>query len=131
MRSFILFQDAYHLKDWIEQDSASGISSQKLKDLFGAVDSLALCADLCNRTKHFRLDPNRRQWTGDPLTAFTGQDVTVRGAAAVPGQPGIGLSALHGWRVESGGRPPYDAVTLAGDVVQEWDNWLKAEGLIT
>jgi hypothetical protein len=45
--------------------------------------------------------------------------------------PGNGPEpALHSWLVSSGG-VHYDAVALAGDVVNEWEDWLTAEGLIT
>jgi hypothetical protein len=89
--------------------------------------ALMLCADIANGTKHFGLDPNRQPRTGDPATAVTSQDVTVRPAPAgsrTPPQP-----ALHAWRITSHGWQ-YDALTLAADVVREWEQWLQAKGLL-
>jgi hypothetical protein len=73
------FQDAYHLKDWIAATTPAigGKIEARIKDS----TPLRLCADLCNGTKHFRLDPRRKHWTDDPTTAFSAQDVTVRPGA--------------------------------------------------
>lgn len=135
---FHFFQDAYHLNEWLKNSGTSPGIDTKQRPV------LALCADLCNGTKHYRLDPARRHHTGDPTTGFTSQSVTVRpgtihAVAHVP-SPGSDadppkafaeppLPALHYWTVESNG-VSYDALTLAGDVVAEWDRWLRSEGLL-
>jgi hypothetical protein len=113
------FQDAYHLKDWIAATTPAigGKIEARIKDS----TPLRLCADLCNGTKHFRLDPRRKHWTDDPTTAFSAQDVTVRPGAAGTGEPA--QHALHAWRFTSQGETR-DALTLAGDVVGEWDTLL-------
>jgi hypothetical protein len=117
------FQDAYHLKDWIKNDPS--LTKRDVEGLVNGSQSLRLCADLCNGTKHLSLTGTR---TGDQATGFTGQSVAVRPAPASSGLPPD--PALHSWVVSSGG-VLYDAVALAGDVVNEWKDWLTAEGLIT
>lgn len=111
------FQDAYHLKDWIKATTAPVIGKE-IEDRIKDSKPPCLCADLCNGTKHFRLDPERKPKTGDHSTAFTGQDVAVRPATAGTGQPP--RPALHAWRFTSRGETG-DALTLAGEVVGEWD----------
>jgi len=117
------FQDAYHLKEWIKNDPQ--VTTTDVEQFVNGSQPLRLCADLCNGTKHLSL---KRTRTGDRTTGFTGQSVAVRPAPASSGLPPD--PALHSWVVSSGG-VLYDAVPLAGDVVNEWEDWLRGEGLIT
>jgi hypothetical protein len=64
---------------------------------------------------------------GDPTTAFTAQDVAIRPAAAGSGQ--LPPPALHAWRFTSQGEMR-DALTLAGEVIGEWDALLHDLGLL-
>ena len=135
---FHLFQDAYHLKDWIKNDPAVQTSSPE--KIVNDETALRLCADLCNGTKHFGLNATKHPpRTGDPATAFTSQSVTVRPATVhakvIDGKSIIDPSesprpALHYWSVASGGQE-YDALPLAADVVSVWEKWLRKEGLLT
>src|SRR5262245_46273365 len=57
---YAFFLNAYHLKDWIKNDSAV------LKAVQNSVEphitnntSLSLCADICNALKHLHLQTNR------------------------------------------------------------------------
>jgi hypothetical protein len=119
---FHFFQDAYHLKDWIKNDRT--VQTGNVETFVSGEAPLRLCADLCNGTKHLQLTKAR---TGDPSTAFTSQSVTVRPATAGTGEPP--RPALHYWGVDSGGQQ-YDALTLAGEVVRSWEQWLRREGLL-
>lgn len=155
-RLFHFFQDAYHLKDWIKNDpSVQGVAVER-----AITAELAVCADLANGTKHFGLDSARRPGprTGDPLTAFVSQSVTVAAptatstAGAAGGVVTIGPAGsrqasgssatvdaasvygpsghtVHAWEVESGGQV-WDAQVLADEVVQAWETWLTTERLL-
>jgi hypothetical protein len=136
---FHYFQDAYHLKDWLRN---SGEATAGIEDDITNTPALALCADLCNGTKHFRL--NKPPRTGDAATGFTSQHVTVRPGTAhavayVPSahdasHPRVAHEdppspALHAWTVTSNG-VHQDALTLASDVNREWDSWLQKQDLL-
>jgi len=116
------FQDAYHVRDWVQNDQQSRIERISIKDS----DVLCLCADLCNGTKHLKLKESHC-WTGDTSTTFTSQSVAVRPGAAGSGQPP--QPALYWWTVESKGKQ-YDAVELADQVVRAWDDVLHEHGLL-
>jgi hypothetical protein len=154
------FQNAYHLKDWIKNDENAPISRsarRKVEKHVNRTEALRLCADLCNGTKHFGLRqplPKRRWWqrrkqagggarTGDPTTAFASQSVAIRPATvgaritrlasgkltmtnleSAPPQP-----AQHSWTVESKGKS-YDVASLANDVLDAWDHWLRQRRLL-
>jgi hypothetical protein len=124
---FHFFQDAYHLKDWVKNDPT--VQTGSVETFVSGEVSLRFCADLCNGTKHFGLKPKKNQppRTGDPSTAFTSESVTVRPATVGTGR--LPRPALHYWAAESGGQQ-YDAVTLAGDVVRTWEQWLRGENLL-
>lgn len=73
---FHFFQDAYHLKDWLVNDETVALPRRDVESAITELSrELAICADLCNGTKHRIL---RRTRTGDEATAFTGQSVTVQ-----------------------------------------------------
>lgn len=139
---FHFFQDAYHLKDWLKNDPGLSFDRNRVEVAVNGSEPLKLCADLCNRTKHFTLD--RRSRTGDGSTAFVSQAVTVHAPAGRlrmgPGgeaesseeddqqEGGRGFVA-HAWTVRSNGQD-FDAETLAGEVVAEWDRLLRSAGLL-
>lgn len=118
------FQDAYHLKDWIGNDSAVATTGRRLDvQYINNSTILQLCADLCNGTKHLSLSRTR---TGDLSTGFSSQNVNVYLSTAGSNQsPG---HVEHSWEVTCN-NVNYDAVQLAGDVITEWDNVLRTEGL--
>jgi hypothetical protein len=153
-RLFHFFQDAYHLKDWIKNDPAT----KRLPVETAIAAELAVCADLANGTKHFRLDPKKGPGprTGDPSTAFVSQSVTVgpqtvtgrasqsvvtvgpAGGRQAPGSSATVQAAavygptgytFHAWEVDSGGQT-WDAQDLADKVVRAWEAWLTGQGLL-
>jgi hypothetical protein len=70
---FHFCQDAYHLKDWIKNDSTA--ETGDVEKFVKAHPPLALCGDLCNGTKHYKLTSTK---TGDLTTSFASQRVSVR-----------------------------------------------------
>ena len=62
---FHFFQDAYHLKDWIKNDSTA--ETGDVEKFVKAHPPLALCGDLCNGTKHYKLTSTK---TGDLTTSL-------------------------------------------------------------
>jgi len=135
---FHFFQDAYHLKDWLKNDpNQLKVGNQAIEDAVKPSGSaeLALAADVCNGTKHFRL---RSTKTGDLSTAVTTQSVDVRpqtiqahvspSGVAIKKPSGEGY-VVHTWTVESN-QKIYDAEDLAGKVLAAWDAWLCAQGLL-
>lgn len=123
-------QDAYHLKDWLKHDSASCALTEKLESDITADDSLTVCADLCNGSKHLSDRPGRRN---GPRAEIEGQGVNVHlptiqivDEQQVPGEPGY---ASHSWVVAFEGKT-VDAAELAKQVICFWDSWLARKGLL-
>ncbi|SEH02344.1 hypothetical protein SAMN05444920_1262 [Nonomuraea solani] len=135
------FQDSYHLKDWLVNDPSLGFTpaaKQALERHITATRALANCADLCNGTKHLVL--NNPRVPGTPAN-LASQSVSVTLGAfetvsefgpsvkelATP--PADATTAEHLWLVEFDGHY-YDAANLADEVVAEWQNLLRVQGLI-
>ena len=52
----------YHLKDWILRDSSSRLR-ENVEGYINSNECLRICADICNRSKHFVLTRPREKWT--------------------------------------------------------------------
>jgi hypothetical protein len=117
------FQDTYHLKDWIGNDSSVATGHRLDVQYVNNRSILQLCADLCNGTKHLSLSSTR---AGDLLTGFSSQSVTVYAPTAGSNRPPGHVE--HSWEVTSN-NVNSDAVRLAGDVITEWDNVIQTEGI--
>ncbi|WP_433516503.1 hypothetical protein ACQP2T_13580 [Nonomuraea sp. CA-143628] len=148
-RLYHFFQDAFHLRDWLYNSDdpvvaakAAGLKHQQ-NTYIKTTPVLALCADVCNGTKHFTLS---RAETGDTSTTISSQSVAItlpafevrvefpgpaerkrarREAEARQAQ----ATATHEWIITSDGQP-YDAVQLADDVIAAWNSWLNAKSLL-
>ncbi|MFC4122022.1 hypothetical protein [Nonomuraea zeae] len=138
-RLYHFFQDAYHLKDWLKNDQAAGldaVTNQALERHITATPALAMCADLCNGTKHLTLRDGRIP--GSPAV-FTSQDIDVAFTPdTCPADPAVPLrlrmiprsSILvgHTW-VASSNDQRYDVFVLANGVVAAWNDWLDRQGI--
>lgn len=54
------FMHCYHVRDWIVCLNRIGITAAQVDDFINAHDELKICADLCNGSKHCRLERNIR-----------------------------------------------------------------------
>lgn len=111
------FECIHHLKDWLGNDSASGVTKADGDALINSSATLEVCADLANGAKHLMLTSSR---TGDPGTSIARNDVTVFAGTG---------TAAHKFYVASGSQE-LDVLDLAGQAVSEWETFLRARGLL-
>jgi hypothetical protein len=111
------FEAVHHLKDWLGNDTSSGLTKGDGDALINGSPMLQLCADLANGSKHLVLTSTR---TGDKSTAITRNDVNIF--------VGTGTAA-HRFYVQSAGTE-YDALQIAEAVVNEWTKFLTSKGLL-
>jgi hypothetical protein len=119
---YAFFECCYHLKDWLKTDTLVDQSvREKIENHLGP--SLALCADIANGSKHLvrrpgaaRVDPHAQVSTKaavfspavyDPRVYQTRDQVIVR--------------------LNDRDRDALDVVT---ECVREWEDFLKANGLL-
>jgi hypothetical protein len=110
------FEAAFHLRDWLWNDSASGLTQAELFKMTDSSVFLPICGDLANGSKHLLLTSTR---TGDLSTDIARNDVTVT--------PGIG--SAHVFYIASAGKE-YDALQVADGAVDEWKVYLTGRGLL-
>lgn len=110
------FEAVHHLKDWLRNDPASGVTRADADALINSSRVLPICADLANGSKHLRLTTSR---TGDPSTTIARNDVAA--------YAGTGTSS-HRFYIASGGTE-HDVLTIAEAVVDEWTMFLARRGL--
>lgn len=111
------FEAVHHLKDWLRNDPASGVTKPDAEAVISASTALQVCADLANGSKHLVLTSTR---TGDSATTIARNDATVF--------VGTGKGS-HRFYVPSGGTE-HDVLDLAEQAVGEWRGFLTSRGLI-
>jgi hypothetical protein len=111
------FEAVHHLKDWLGNDPASGLSKHDGDALIDKSPTLQLCADLANGSKHLLLTKTR---TGDLSTTITRNDVNIF--------VGTGTVA-HRFYVQSAGLE-HDVLQIAETAVGEWARFLTSRGLL-
>jgi hypothetical protein len=107
------FQNCYHLKDWIKNDT-SITRLLDVEEYINATVSLQLCADICNALKH--LSRNRPNRSGkDPELGK--QEVFLD-----LGTSGRAIRITYWVDTKDG---PMDAFALATDCVAAWDCYIR------
>jgi hypothetical protein len=122
---YAFFLNCYHLKDWIKCDSAVPVKDQQaVEDHITANRSLRLCADICNASKHLKLETKKDGTHGrsneNPTFGRTHAALQLGGGNL----PTVSLK----YEVDTANGSK-DAFKLATECVSAWDGFLSAHGL--
>ncbi len=119
---WFFFQNCWHLKDWIKNDAAidEGHCNSVEEDVV-KIKELVICGDLCNRSKHLKLN-RKRKHTVDA-------DVLSRDTDIHTGLPGEGYGEYNFKITIDDGRT-FDAITVAQISVKKWTGLLTSYGVI-
>lgn len=115
--AYAFFQNAYHLKDWLKHDPAASAQVRDVEAFISGSQSMRLCADLCNGSKHLALTTPRE--SADTKIGQRHFRVGLSEPATISAQ----------YVVESAGQT-YDAFALAQDCIDEWRAYLATKGLL-
>ena len=114
------FQHCWHLKDWVEHDPlASPTQKSAVKRAVHNSPLLLICRDMCNGTKHLKLD-NPSSGTG---AQHNHVDMKITPGSDHPAE----LDCL----IDDGMGRLISGKQLARDCVAEWERILTATGLNT
>jgi hypothetical protein len=108
------FQNCYHIKDWLINASSGQFPKEKVEAFIDENPELQLCADLCNASKHFKLD--RPRSTQEPKTGP--QKIHLLLGSSQPQ-----ISVRYTIETISG---PKDAFMLAGKCLELWRSFISA-----
>ena len=120
------FQYAWHLKDWIKNDDAAPATLRaavrRMETEQDWINSLMLCADVANGSKHFRLTRNSR------LDAKMQAQIMIRIVDQVfdknQGSTSVGFS----YQIVEPSGTTYDALDLARQSLSDWENLITSNG---
>ena len=116
--SFYAFAQAcYHLVDWLENDRSQPVRRGQAEAFVDASSPLAFCRDICNGSKHARLVAKKVRITSTKTVAtvrIEDEEVVVDGTTLF---------------VEWAGKL-IDFESFAGLCVQDWEKFLRSEGLL-
>lgn len=59
--AYAFFMNCYHLKDWIINDPNIDLPRNGVEEYVNFTECLFICADICNGSKHLRLDNPRSE----------------------------------------------------------------------
>jgi hypothetical protein len=103
---FTFFETCLHLRDWLWNDPAVGLTQEDAGKPYNAHDCLKLAHDIAIGSKHVVIGKPRV----DPSARLVGQDVRVL----------VGTGASFTWRIEADGRV-HDGYGLATECLQAWE----------
>jgi hypothetical protein len=113
------FQHCWHLKDWVLHDPlASDAQKAAVSDMAHQSSVLMMCRDLCNGTKHLKLN-HPGSGTGAKHQRI---EMTI-----VPEQGRFEMDCM----VDDGHGNLISGKQLACDCIAEWERILTAQGLVT
>lgn len=116
------FQNAWHLKDWIKNDNS--IKKIPIEKITSSYNSLKVCADLANRTKHHQLKTKRVD------AKHSRTDVTIVVPIDLPDllkrneRPAPIIKAkgsFYNYVINDNMGNNYNAIDLAKEIVKDWE----------
>ena len=115
-------QTCYHLVDWLENDHSQHIRRARADEFVDSRLLLAYCRDICNGSKHAQLQAKRVEVTmRKTINSFSVEDESGHSHEQVVEQPELFVP----W-----GDQFIDAESFAKQCTEEWDRFLRVEGLL-
>jgi hypothetical protein len=118
---FAFFQNCWHLKDWIRNDAAAPRTlAGPIEQLCSQCQSLMLCADVANGTKHLNLTSPRVGGKVVPEIMVRLTDSFVTGEST--GQ------VRYVYKIEDDTGNSFDALTVARQALRDWETLITTNG---
>lgn len=111
---YAFFQAAYHLADWLKNSGAAPCA--QVENFVNSTRSLVFCRDICNGSKHFRLDRRQRSKNVGLMHEY----VPASGTRAAGSRP-----RLFAFEKPDGGVAYADIEELMCECVRAWHTFCK------
>lgn len=112
---YAFFQAAYHLADWLKNSGAAPRTD--VENFVNSTTALVFCRDICNGSKHFRLDKRQRSKSVGLMREY------------IPpshGRPAGSAARLFAFEAQDGSVDFADIEELMSDCVQMWRGYCEA-----
>lgn len=117
---YAFFQNCHHLKDWLKNDSAfTKRTNSQIEKYIGDTQPLAICADICNASKHLQLKQIRRCRDEPKLGKKT---ISIEITSCLNGQE-IPTNIAMQVEIEHDDST-LDAFQVATDAIQAWKSFV-------
>ncbi len=117
---YAFFESCYHLKDWVLNDRSFGrYTPQQVEDHVTTSPALAICADICNGSKHLHLKRSPRSGS---VPAFGTKVIRVQLEDSMSGEESPTRIAMQ-FEIDHSGRK-LDAFQLASEAMNAWEVFL-------
>jgi hypothetical protein len=117
---YAFFLNCFHLKDWLMNDPATGVTKPQVDSFVNSSRSLKLCADICNAHKHLKLSKSRSGESPD----FGKKHFSVTLGVSSAGESFPTTISVK-YEIEST-TGLIDAFTLASDCINGWESFIRA-----
>jgi hypothetical protein len=114
-RLYAFFQAAYHLADYWLKNSRAG-SRADVESFVNSTTSLVFCRDICNGSKHFRLDKYQRSKRVGLIREYV---------PASQGRPAGSVARLFAFEAQDGSVDLADIEELMSDCVRAWHTYCQ------
>jgi hypothetical protein len=118
------FQNAYHLKDWIKNDSKINLHKNFIEDFVTNSRFVKIAADLTNRSKHLKLT-NERGHNSDcnkeSVTIFLNTLSLDNEANKLIPKP----TAIYYYLIENDNNESFNHIDLADTIINEWTEFIE------
>ncbi len=122
---YAFFQNCYHLKDHLKNDPAyNKHTNQQIENHVKNTQALAICADICNGSKHLMLNRSPRSGSRAELGKKNIKlQLTDTLSTSEPGYQNIPVKIHMQVEVEHGSNK-LDAFQLATDALLSWERFI-------
>ena len=110
---YAFFQNCHHLKDWTINDAKVSLPKNVVEQFINRNEYLKICADICNGTKHLKLDKSRSKISPKIEPSSTTIRVSEKGQIH---------KIKYTIETTSG---IYDAFKIATECVEKWKEFIE------
>jgi hypothetical protein len=118
------FQNAYHLKDWLKNDSNFTLSNKSIEDFITDSKFVKIAADLANRSKHLKLT-NERGHNSDcnkeSVTIFVNTVSFDNEVNKLMPKPKV----IYYYLIENDNNESFNHIDLADNIINEWTELIE------
>lgn len=123
---YAFFQNSWHLKDWIRNDpTAPSTLKNDIENHCMKYQSLMLCADVADGTKHLTFDKPKRPNKGHRPGAKVKPEIMIRFTESVATDETTFEGVRYQYRITDNAGNSLDALDLAKQAVSDWETLIK------